>query len=61
MVEARNNGVPLLTQAPRVKLTKSIVQLAHTLDQLSLTDDRSDDAKRPQKKGFFSFLSANSR
>jgi pilus assembly protein CpaE len=59
MVEARNNGVPLLTQAPRAKLTKCLQQLAQTLDQLSL--EGQDDGRKPQKKGFFSFLSASSR
>jgi pilus assembly protein CpaE len=57
MVEARNNGVPLLTQSPRSKLTKAIQQLAHTLDQQAFADDKSDDSKRPPKKGLFSFLS----
>ena len=31
MVEVRNNGVPLITQAPRAKLTKSIEQLAQAV------------------------------
>ncbi len=61
MVEARNNGIPLLTQAPRAKLTKSLQQLAQTLDQQAFAETRSEDAKKPQKKGLFSFLSAGSR
>lgn len=61
MVEARNNGVPLLTQSPRAKLTKSLQQLAQTLDQQAMPDERPDDAKKSQKKSLFSFLSAGSR
>lgn len=61
MVEARNNGVPLITQAPRSKLTKSIVQLAQLLDHPAQGEEKMDDAKKSQKKGFFSFLSAGSK
>lgn len=55
MVESRNNGVPLLTYAPRAKLTREIEKLAHALDPSS--DEQggtSDEAK--QKKRLFSFL-----
>lgn len=58
MVEARNNGVPLLSQAPRSKLTKSIQQLAQMLDRQAFAADKPDEAKKPQKKGLFSFLSS---
>lgn len=61
MVEARNNGVPLFMQSPRSKLTKAVQQLAHTLDQQALPEEKSDDAKKSQKKGLFSFLSAAGR
>jgi pilus assembly protein CpaE len=54
MVEARNNGVPLLTQAPRAKLTKSIQQLAQLLSPGTASDDKPDDKK--SRKGLFSFL-----
>ncbi len=60
MVEARNNGVPLLTQAPRSKLTKSLQQLAQRLDQNSVVESKADDAKKQSKKSLFSFLSAGS-
>ena len=33
MVESRNNGVPLITQGPKSKLTKSIQQLALGIDK----------------------------
>jgi pilus assembly protein CpaE len=32
MVESRNNGVPLLTYAPKAKLTREIERLANALD-----------------------------
>jgi len=31
MIEARNNGVPLIEQAPKAAITQSIVQLSKTL------------------------------
>ena len=52
MVEARNNGVPLCTQAPRSKLTRSLEQLAQQLDQSAA---KSEDEKKP-RKGLFGFL-----
>lgn len=57
MVEARNNGVPLLTQAPRAKLTKSIQQLAQLLSPGAVSDDKTDDKK--SRKGLFSFLGSS--
>ena len=62
MVESRNNGVPLVTQAPRAKVTKSIEQLAAQLDQAAIVDPAGaagDDTK--QKKRLFSFLGSGSR
>lgn len=55
MVESRNNGVPLITQAPRSKLTKSIEQFAQLIDQSSSEGKTSGDLSE-NKKGFFSFL-----
>jgi len=55
MVEARNNGVPLLTQAPRAKLTRAIQQLAAQFDQKpEESDEKLDDKK--SKRSLFSFL-----
>lgn len=39
MVDVRNNGVPLIEQAPKAKITQSILQLA---DQLSGKEPRAD-------------------
>jgi len=55
MVESRNNGVPLVTQAPRAKVTKSIEQLAAQLDQQTLPTTSSPDEEKPRKR-LFSFL-----
>ncbi|MEX0715426.1 MAG: AAA family ATPase [Planctomycetaceae bacterium] len=59
MVESRNNGVPLLMQAPKAKLTRSIEDLARHLDAAALPAAEPADEKR--KKGLFSFLGSGSR
>jgi pilus assembly protein CpaE len=56
MVESRNNGVPLIAQAPRAKLTKSIEQLAQAVDKGGQKPEEEEAGKKPAKKGFFSFL-----
>lgn len=55
MVESRNNGVPLLTYAPRAKLTRQIERLAASLDAGSGSDQPAVEESKP-KKGLFSFL-----
>ena len=45
MVESRNNGVPLITQTPKSKLTKSIQQFAQSLDKNSPGDARKTEEK----------------
>ncbi|MBM4004904.1 MAG: MinD/ParA family protein [Planctomycetes bacterium] len=47
MVEARNNGVPLLEQAPRSALTQSIMGLSNALSGSSGTE--SETAESPSK------------
>ena len=62
MVEARNNGVPLITQSPKSRLTKSINQLALSIDAPPVVDVKVDDRKvGANKKGLFSFLGAGGR
>lgn len=39
MVEVRNNGVPLIEQAPKAKITQAIVQLANRLSGKKPTED----------------------
>uniref|UniRef100_A0A7C4QR29 CobQ/CobB/MinD/ParA nucleotide binding domain-containing protein n=1 Tax=Schlesneria paludicola TaxID=360056 RepID=A0A7C4QR29_9PLAN len=58
MVEARNNGVPLITQAPRAKVTKAVQHLAALLDGGTAVDDERGGEKKA-RKGLFSFLGAS--
>lgn len=59
MVESRNNGVPLIMQAPRAKVTRSIEDLARQLDASAAPPAEATEEKR--KKGLFSFLGSGSR
>lgn len=61
MVEARNNGVPLLTQAPRAKVTKSLQQLAGLLDNAGGEGEEKPDDKKAGRRGLFSFLGAGAK
>jgi pilus assembly protein CpaE len=54
MVESRNNGVPLLLQAPKAKLTKVLEQLVMQLDASVAVPADSQPAK--SKRRLFSFL-----
>lgn len=60
MVESRNNGVPLITQAPRAKVTKSIEQLAVQLDNAAILEDDVID-ESSSRKGLFRFLGSGAR
>ena len=60
MVEARNNGVPLITQAPKARVTKSIIQLVQSLDGPADTEEKGDERKS-RKGGLFSFLASGGR
>lgn len=55
MVESRNNGVPLLVEAPRAKVTKAIEQLAGKLDSALSARPAEEEAEKPKRK-LFSFL-----
>lgn len=59
IVESRNNGVPLIEQAPKAKLTRSIIELAQSLDPSSVDAADAADEGKP-KKGLFSFLGSKS-
>ncbi|MDA1252840.1 MAG: AAA family ATPase [Planctomycetota bacterium] len=57
MVESRNNGVPLLTYAPKAKVTREIEKLSLALDSnSSVVVGGSAGAEVKQKKRLFSFL-----
>lgn len=59
MVESRNNGVPLFLQAPKSRLTKSIEQLALSIDHSERVAEEPEE-KKP-KKGLFGFLSGSAK
>ena len=61
MVQSRNNGVPLITQSPKAKLTRAIEGLARKIDD-SL-EERSSDAAAPKKKSksLFGLFKAGAR
>lgn len=56
MVESRNNGVPLLTYAPKARLTKEIERLATALDTGAVVDKPVAVEEQKPKKRLFSFL-----
>jgi pilus assembly protein CpaE len=58
MVEARNNGVPLLEQAPRSALTQSIMGLANALSGSSSSES---DSVETQAKGWLRFWPAKAK
>ncbi|TWT57746.1 Septum site-determining protein MinD [Thalassoglobus neptunius] len=55
IIESRNNGVPLLTEFPKAKITKAIEQLAQKIDD-SLNGDGVPKPPEKKKSGLFSFL-----
>ncbi|MCC7423725.1 MAG: pilus assembly protein CpaE [Planctomycetaceae bacterium] len=60
MVESRNNGVPLITQSPKAKLTKSIEMLAQAIDKSAAPPAEGEDKDKKPKKRLFSFLGGGS-
>lgn len=56
MVDSRNNGVPLISLAPKAKVTKALEKMARSFDGSdSKAIDPADEKK--SRKGLFSFLS----
>ena len=60
MVESRNNGVPLVVESPKAKVTRSLIDLARTIGGFQQTDQpvESEEEKK-QSKRLFSFLSSS--
>lgn len=56
MVEARNNGVPLLTQAPRAKLTRAVQNLAQQFDLRTDDGEERPEDRKAARRSLFSFL-----
>jgi pilus assembly protein CpaE len=54
--ECRNNGVPLIQQAPKAAITHSIAELAEKLTGPASGEDETADNKK-DKKGWLKFLS----
>jgi pilus assembly protein CpaE len=57
MVEVRNNGVPLIDQAPKAAITQSIVQLAETLAGPGKPAETEEEPAKAGKGRLLSFLS----
>ena len=59
MVEARNNGVPLMMQAPKAKLTRAFEQIAA---QLGNSDGlKAEPEEKKSRKGLFGFLGSGAK
>tara|TARA_R110001599_G_scaffold141348_2_gene321692 strand:- start:696 stop:1220 length:525 start_codon:yes stop_codon:yes gene_type:complete len=54
MVESRNNGIPLVMQAPKAKLTRTIMGLAANVSGESVAEQ--EDSVSRKKKSLFGFL-----
>lgn len=55
MIESRNNGVPLVTDQPKARITKAIMQLADKIESREVAPDKGDSGKKAKRK-LFSFL-----
>ena len=53
--ECRNNGIPLLEQAPKASITQQIIELGERLSGDSNDDSTGDDESK-EKKGWLNFL-----
>jgi pilus assembly protein CpaE len=58
MVEVRNNGVPLIEQAPKAPITQAIISLSESLcaARKPAEEETDEAAKAGGKKGFFNNL-----
>lgn len=56
VVESRNNGVPLVTEFPKAKITRAIQQLAGQIDSRIVTEVAIEEPAQKTKRGLFSFL-----
>lgn len=56
VVESRNNGVPLVTEFPKAKITRAIQQLALQLDTGPATEMPDEESLEKPKRRLFSFL-----
>ena len=56
MVEARNNGIPLMDQAPRAKITRAIEAVANSIGDAAAPRVELEEKDKKVKRGLFSFL-----
>ena len=56
MVEARNNGIPLMEQAPRAKITRAMEAVAVSVGDASVARVDVEEKDKKVKRGLFSFL-----
>lgn len=56
VVESRNNGVPLVTEYPKAKITRAIQQLAQQIDSGVVSDEGDEETAEKPKRRLFSFL-----
>jgi pilus assembly protein CpaE len=61
MVEVRNNGVPLIEQAPKAAITQSIMQLAEALTGGPKEADAADEAGKSGKSKWRSFWAGKAK
>lgn len=61
MVESRNNGVPLIIQSPKAKLTRNILEIAAKLEDKPVIEVQETEEKPKPKKGMFSFFTGGGK
>ncbi len=61
MVEARNNGIPLMDQAPRAKITRAIEAVALAVGDAASSKPVTEEKDKKVKRGLFSFLGSGSK
>ena len=61
MVEVRNNGVPLIEQAPKAGITQAIVLLAEALCSQDASGEADESQKTSSSRGFFGLWGGKSR
>ena len=59
MVEARNNGIPLMDQAPRAKITRAMEAVAVAVGDTSVARIEVEEKEKKTKRGLFSFLGSS--
>jgi pilus assembly protein CpaE len=57
IAECRNNGVPLITSAPKAAITTSINDLAEKLCKPNVVESHDADVEKKEKRGWLKFLS----